>query len=69
MPLVNQQLTIPAMSAVDTSFCVDLQVRGDLIREPNEMFSINARVENTLDAIAAGQASLVITILDDLDGI
>ena len=66
VPLLNLPLTIPAGSVVGDSFCITFQARGDEIREPDQMLTINLQVENSLDAVSA-PTSVTITILADQD--
>ncbi len=66
--MVDQQLTIPAGSAVGHVECAALPVvRGDLIREGNETFSVTFQVENPNDVIQ-GQAFVTVVIQQDGDG-
>jgi len=64
---VNSSLVIPAGSNIMTNFCIPFQVKGDPVRESNELLSIQVGVMNILDTIM-GPSTISITIEDDGDG-
>ena len=63
---MDATLTIAAGSAVNTEVCGSVMVIGDLIREPNEMFTVRLTPRNSNDEIST-VVEFRVTIQDDND--
>ena len=66
-PLANEQFAIPSSSPLNQDTCFDLNINGDLIREPDETFTVTVTVGNSNDVII-GSNTVTVTIVDDNDG-
>ena len=64
--LVDATLTIAAGSAINTEVCGSVMVIGDLIREPNEVFTVHLTPQNSNDDIST-VVEFRVTIRDDND--
>lgn len=65
--IINGLLTIPAGSERPFEACSSVTIKGDLIREDDETFSVVLTPENSNDIITS-TVSFRVTILDDGDG-
>ena len=65
--LTNKQFIIPSSSLLNQDVCFDLTINGDVIREPDETFTVTVVVGNSNDVIV-GSNTVTVTILDDSDG-
>ena len=63
---MDATLTIAAGSAVNTEVCGSVMVIGDLIREPDEMFTVQLTPRNSNDDIST-VVEFRVTIEDDGD--
>lgn len=67
LPLADEEFIILSTSPLNQDICFDLTINGDVIREPNEAFTVTVTVGNSNDVIV-GSNTVTVTILDDNDG-
>lgn len=67
LALANEQFIILSSSPLNQDVCFDLIINGDVIREPDDTFTVIVTVGNSNDVIV-GSNTVTVTILDDNDG-